>query len=282
MRNYLYVMMAAGAVAAASAQSYATVILSDDFDDYAVNDQITSLVPDVGSWGISVVGNASQHTVQVNPLGTGNALRSQRNNPDSPTAGFPTAFTTSAPEANTTYTFKFDTFRSEFWSTFGDFRYYMGEGLGSPNNALFYATIGTNEIHYMNSSGAAINTGIVSGTGGWERWELEITFGDDNGAGQIFGTYDLYFSRLDSSNDQGILARTQLANDISVNTAGFEAGEGAQRLLYSVNNRLVGGTATVYIDNVLVESSIVPEPASTLLLAAGTLVLSQRRRRHMA
>ncbi|MCC6681123.1 MAG: hypothetical protein IT445_09505 [Phycisphaeraceae bacterium] len=230
-------------------------VFDDNFDSYSIGDQINTFIPTVGEWGsTAVVTNNSAHTVQANPLGAGQVLRGVRFGTGGST-GFPTARTNTAPEENTTVTISWDTFRPDAGSGASVQALYLGITLFVDTN--INPNQNTQEIRYNAGSGNVL-TGVLTGFGGWERWEMEITWGPADGGGLIYPTFDLFFERLDANNSQGILPKTQLANDVPTYVSGVTAGVGNMRWLYGLNAHWNNTPenpvdSIVYFDNILID-----------------------------
>lgn len=274
-------LVAAAVCAGISGGAQGATVFQDAFETHSIGDQITAQVPPVGEWGSAITVTPSGHTVQANPLGGGQVLRTERgtSNP-----GYVNARSLTAPEANKVVTVSWDAFRVDAGSGAAVQPLYMGTSFFG--DSTVDQNLGTQEIRYKDGS-STVGTGVLSGYGGWERYEMVITWGPDEGGGLIHPTFDLFFERLDASNSQGILAKTQLADDVAMYASGFTSGVGHMRWLYGMNAHFNSTpeepvTATVYFDNVSITVTDVPEPASLMLLGSGGALMFVRRRHHGA
>lgn len=262
---------------------HAATLFEDDFEGHDINDQIVSQTPPTGEWGSTIVVDATAHTVQANPLGSGQVLRGQRLGTGGST-GYPTARTNTAPLADHVVTVSWDWYRTDQGSTAVVQPLYLGADF------LINTTISVNAFSHVvryNDNGSTINTTALSGFGGWERFEMVITFGPEDINGDTNATFDLYFERLDESNSQGVLAKTLIAEDVSVDNDAIASGVGNMRLIYGINQHAFSTTenpqdSTVYFDNFETSQTPIPEPSSLGLLAVGALLVSGVGRRRGA
>jgi PEP-CTERM motif len=252
------ILLTAAVLVGLSGQTYgATVTLFDDtLETHPIGGVITSQIPAIGEWGFTAVIQPGQHTVQADPDGGGGqALRSTRTGAGG-SPGFPTARTLTTVEADSVVTIKWDWFREDAGVSGAVQGFYMGANLLQDATVNINGT--TQELRSKNNN-VQTNLGVTTGFGGWESFEMVVTFGPEDGLGQTTATYDLFFERA-VANSQPILAKTLLVDDATINTA-FDVGFGNMRWFYGLNPHFnntpeVPIDATMYFDNILITRTI--------------------------
>lgn len=259
-------------------------IFADNFDTHANGAQINSVSPPIGSASNYQIatGSGSLNVIQNAVNNGGNALEATRTDGGAPSNvnGF-----WSSPEGLLqgpfVYTITYDLFRANSESNVG-VGIDIGFGFGSFNPTLLHGTGSGNNLLYRNSAtNSYLNSGFVTGHGGWETYEIVLTTSAPDGNDKIFGTYDVYLARNDPNNSEGLLAKTLIVDDAPAYSNGVTNNVGIGRFTYFTGAPVPasGNDSVLYFDNVSVVRSEIPEPASfTLLLAGGLAVLLRSRR----
>lgn len=281
----------AAAIAWGGVAQASVTILSDNFDTHTDGAELTSVAPPVGytSNYSLVAGLSSANVVQSAVNNGGNALQITRTDATGPQWGVGFwDISNGIVKASQVYTITYDLLRDNAESNTGA-GIDLGYGPGDQNPTLLHGTGGVNnQILYRDSATASyIDTGYFTGYGGWETYEIVLTMSEADGGGKIYGTYDVYLTREDANNSEGLLARTLIVDDASAYSVGLTDNAALGRFLYYVGAPETGSgnDSVVYFDNLSVvtepvatEPIPVPEPASLSLLAAGGLMLLRRRR----
>ena len=271
------------AVLGTSSMSFAApvTVFEDNFDSHADGTPISTVIPPTGNSYQLLSGGSTDNVVQNAVNNGGNALATTRADgaPPSWVNGF-WDNTTGLLTGGYTYTITYDLYRANSESNTG-FGIDVGYGPGQYNPTLLHGTGGTNnQLLYRDSAaGAYLDSGYTVGYGGWETYEIVLTM-PANGGNPISGTYDVFLTRSDANNNEGLLPRTLIIDDASAYHNGVADAVALGRILYYTGPPASGSgnDSTIYIDNVSVVRNQIPEPASLALLGLGGLAGLTRRR----
>lgn len=265
-----------------AAHAAPVTIFADNFDTHANGAHIDTISPPVGSASnYQIAGGSGANNVVQNAINNGgNALAATRTDGGSPQ--YINGFWDSVDgllEGGYIYTIKYDLFRGNAESNTG-FGMDIGYGVGSFNPSLLHGTGGVNKQILYRSDNGWLDTGYVTGFGGWETYEIVLTMSAPDVNDKIYGTYDVFLTRSDSNNSEGLLAKTLIADDALAYQNGASNNLGLGRITYYTGppESGSGNDSVVYFDNISVVRTQVPEPASLACLIGGSALLVRRRR----
>lgn len=281
--------LAAFGAAGTLASAAPVTTFEDTFDTHALGAQLTDISPPIGTSGNYTFGSPGSGTPANNVIqdavsNGGQALQSTRLSSADPQYfnGFWDISNGGLFASGYTYTMSYDLYRSNSEST-GGVGIDAGYGFGNVNPTLLHgSSAGNNTIYYIDgSTGSWVSTGVATGVGGWETYEIVLSM-ESIGVGLISGTYDVFLTREDAGNSEGILARTKIVDAATAYGAGFADEAALGRITYYTGAPIAesGNQSVLYLDNISVvrDETAVPEPGSMLLLAAGAIGLIARRR----